>query len=59
MFSVRAICTHLRFRQMKSKIIVPLQRVVNFNQFDTHRNFSLAAVEDESGKYIFMVNLDF
>lgn len=31
---------------------MPLQRVVNFNQFNTHRNFSLDADEDESGKHV-------
>lgn len=50
MFCVRTIFTRLRFRQMQRRIIVvPLQRGVNFNQFDTRRNFGLAAEEDEAG----------
>lgn len=57
MFCVRPIFTGLRFRQMQSRIVVPLQRVVNINLFDTRRNFSLAAEEDESGKHVFILNL--
>lgn len=58
MFCVRPIFSHLRFRQMQTGL-VPLQRVLNFNQFNTHRNFSLATEEDESGKRILIINVVF